>query len=136
LPFLPAFPVVWRKIRSAFFARAGMIVVFVDALLPCSLQEELSNISLEEKMDLIDRIKDIAAKIAQQKEYIETEEATKNAFIMPLISALGYDVFNPVEVIPEFTADIGTKKGEKVDYAIKRDGKIIIESIPLMLELC
>lgn len=45
---------------------------------------------------------------------------------MPFISALGYDVFNPTEVIPEFTADVGTKKGEKVDYAIKKDDKIII----------
>ena len=42
------------------------------------------------------------------------------------ISALGYDVFNPTEVIPEFTSDVGTKKGEKVDYAIKKDDQIII----------
>jgi len=77
-------------------------------------------------MDLIDRIKDIASRIPKQMEHIQTEEATKNAFIMPFISALGYDVFNPLEVIPEFTADIGTKKGEKVDYAIKKDEGIII----------
>lgn len=77
-------------------------------------------------MDLIDKIKDIAARIPKQLEYIQTEEATKNAFIMPFIAALGYDVFNPFEVIPEFTADIGTKKGEKVDYAIKKDNEIII----------
>ncbi|HBL43185.1 MAG TPA: restriction endonuclease, partial [Planctomycetaceae bacterium] len=55
-----------------------------------------------------------------------TEEATKNAFVMPFISALGYDVFNPLEVIPEFTSDVGIKKGEKVDYAITKDEKIII----------
>jgi predicted type IV restriction endonuclease len=77
-------------------------------------------------MDLIDRIKDLASRIPKQIEHIQTEEATKNAFIMPFISALGYDVFNPTEVIPEFTADIGTKKGEKVDYAIKKDDEIII----------
>jgi len=77
-------------------------------------------------MDLIDKIKDIAARIPKQIEFIKTEEATKNAFIMPFISALGYDVFNPLEVIPEFTADVGTKKGEKVDYAIKKDNDIII----------
>jgi len=77
-------------------------------------------------MDLIDRIKDLASRIPKQTEHIQTEEATKNAFIMPFISALGYDVFNPTEVIPEFTADIGTKKGEKVDYAIKKDDDIII----------
>ncbi|MDH4184820.1 MAG: type I restriction enzyme HsdR N-terminal domain-containing protein [Nitrospinota bacterium] len=77
-------------------------------------------------MDLIDRIRDLAAKIPNQIEHIKTEEATKTAFIMPFISALGYDVFNPLEVIPEFTADIGTKKGEKVDYAVKKDNKIIM----------
>ena len=77
-------------------------------------------------MDLIDKIKELAARIPQQLEHIETEEATKNAFIMPFISTLGYDIFNPMEVIPEFTADIGTKKGEKVDYAIKKDDDIII----------
>ena len=77
-------------------------------------------------MDLVDKIKDIASRIAKTKEHIKTEEATKNAYIMPFISALGYDVFNPLEVIPEFISDVGTKKGEKVDYAIKKDEKIII----------
>ena len=48
-------------------------------------------------------------------EHLKTEEATKNALVMPFIAALGYDVFNPSEVVPEFHADIGTKKREKVD---------------------
>jgi len=77
-------------------------------------------------MDLIDKLRDIAGRIEKQREHIKTEEATKNAYIMPFIAALGYDVFNPIEVIPEFTADIGTKKGEKVDYAISKDDKIIM----------
>jgi hypothetical protein len=57
---------------------------------------------------------------------LKTEEAGKNALVMPFISALGYNVFNPLEVIPEFIADVGTKKGEKVDYAIKRGDEVII----------
>lgn len=57
---------------------------------------------------------------------IQTEEACKNAFVMPFLGALGYDVFNPDEVVPEFVADVGVKKGEKVDYAIRKDGKIIM----------
>lgn len=77
-------------------------------------------------MDLIDKMRELASKIPQQFDYLQTEEATKTALIMPFISALGYDVFNPLEVIPEFTADIGTKKGEKVDYAVKKDDKIIM----------
>ncbi|WP_407946479.1 type I restriction endonuclease [Paraoerskovia marina] len=69
----------------------------------------------------------LATKIQQQKSSIETEEATKNAFVMPFISlVLGYDVFNPSEVVPEFTADVGTKKGEKIDYAIVQDGDVQI----------
>jgi len=77
-------------------------------------------------MDFIDKINDIATRASKQIDYISTEEATKNAFVMPFISALGYDIFNPIEVVPEFTADTGTKKGEKVDYAIKKDDRIII----------
>lgn len=77
-------------------------------------------------MDLIDRLRDIANRIPKQLEYIQTEEATKNALVMPFIGALGYDVFNPSEVTPELNADIGTKKGEKVDYAILKDQKPII----------
>ncbi len=73
-------------------------------------------------MDFIDRIKELAARIPKQLDHCETEEATKNALIMPFINALGYDVFNPTEVVPEFTADIGVKKGEKVDYAVVIDG--------------
>jgi hypothetical protein len=63
------------------------------------------------------------------KEQISTEEATKNAFIMPFLQILGYDVFNPLEVVPEYITDIGTKKGEKIDYAIFKDGTptILIE---------
>ena len=60
---------------------------------------------------------------------IQTEEAAKHALVMPFVQALGYDPFNPMEVVPEFTADIGTRKGEKVDYAIMHDGQpsILIE---------
>lgn len=63
---------------------------------------------------------------------IETEEATKTALVMPFLQALGYDVFNPAEVVPEFTADVGIKKGEKVDYAVCRDGEpaILVECKP------
>lgn len=82
-------------------------------------------------MEFEEKLASLAAKIRQQKSAIQTEEATKTAFVMPFIqSVLGYDVFNPLEVVPEFTSDIGTKKGEKVDYAILKEGEIqiLIES--------
>ena len=77
-------------------------------------------------MDFQDYIKQISESIPKLKDQIQTEEATKNAFIMPFIQALGYNVFNPLEVVPEYTCDIGTKKGEKVDYAITKEGEPII----------
>jgi len=77
-------------------------------------------------VDFIDQIKVLAAKIPGLSENIKTEEGTKNALVMPLLNILGYNVFDPTEVVPEFTTDYGTKKGEKVDYAIFRDGKPII----------
>lgn len=79
-------------------------------------------------MDFIDKIRELSAQIPKITEQglIKTEEGTKNALVMPFINALGYNVFDPSEVTPELTADVGTKKGEKVDYAILRDGKPII----------
>jgi hypothetical protein len=77
-------------------------------------------------MDLIDKLQALSAKIKKQKDAIQTEEATKNAFVLPFIGALGYDVFDPEEVIPEFTADWGTKKGEKIDFAIKIENKVVM----------
>lgn len=77
-------------------------------------------------MDLIDQLKSLGARIASTKDLIQTEEATKNSMIMPFIQALGYNPFDPLEVTPELVADVGSKKGEKVDYAILREGKPII----------
>jgi hypothetical protein len=80
-------------------------------------------------MDFKDQILQLASRVEKLLPQLKTEEATKNALIMPFIQALGYDVFNPFEVNPEFIADLGIKKGEKVDYAIMKDGQptILIE---------
>lgn len=77
-------------------------------------------------MDFKDSIKQLSNRIEALKPNLQTEEATKNALIMPFLTALGYDVFNPLEVLPEMTCDIGTKKGEKIDYAILKDNEPII----------
>ena len=77
-------------------------------------------------MDFIEQLETLAGKIRKQMDVTKTEEAAKVAFVMPFISALGYDVFNPTEVIPEFVADAGTKQGEKVDYAILKDDQVIM----------
>ncbi len=77
-------------------------------------------------MEMQTQLKALQERIATLKDNIQTEEATKNAFILPFIQSLGYDVFNPLEVIPEFISDVGIKKGEKVDFAIAKDGIPII----------
>lgn len=77
-------------------------------------------------MDFIDQIKQFSKKVENIKGNLQTEEATKMSLIVPFFSMLGYDVFNPEEFVPEYTADVGIKKGEKVDYAIVQDGNPVI----------
>lgn len=77
-------------------------------------------------MDFIDKLKQFSERAKKLKNKIETEEATKTSLIMPFFQLLGYDVFNPNEFTPEFTADVGIKKGEKVDYAIMLNDEPLI----------
>ncbi|MDR6957678.1 hypothetical protein J2W43_001659 [Pseudomonas brassicacearum] len=78
-------------------------------------------------MEFVERLNAMSAKVNQLASTIQTEEATKTAFVMPFIhTVLGYDVFDPSEVVPEYVCDIGTKKGEKIDYAILKNGQIQI----------
>ncbi len=80
-------------------------------------------------MDFADQIRELTVLLNKNKDHVSTEEATKQSMVIPFLQVLGYDIFDPTEVIPEFTADIGTKKGEKVDYAIafNKDPGILIE---------
>ena len=77
-------------------------------------------------MDFIDMLQALAARVSKQVDMLLTEEATKNAMVMPFINALGYNVFDPTEVTPELNCDVGIKKGEKVDYAILKDGEVVM----------
>ena len=77
-------------------------------------------------MPLEDDIKAISGRIPALKERLTTEEATKQSLVLPFLQALGYNVFDPTEVEPEFTADVGTKQSERVDYAIMSDGAPVI----------
>ncbi len=79
---------------------------------------------------LEEKINSFVQRIGVMKDNVLTEEATKTSLIMPFFALLGYDVFNPLEFVPEFTADVGIKKGEKVDYAIILNGEpnILIEA--------
>lgn len=76
-------------------------------------------------MDFKDAIQQLSEKIGKQRDNILTEEATKTSFIMPMISAWGYDVFNSFEVVPEMDCDL-TRRGDKIDYAIMKDNSPIL----------
>lgn len=88
-------------------------------------------------MALEDNLRIVADRIKNHSSAFLTEEAVKTAIVLPILSALGYDIFNPNEVIPEFTADAVGKRGEKVDYAIRIDDKIriLVECKPITTSL-
>ncbi|UHD44943.1 type I restriction enzyme HsdR N-terminal domain-containing protein [Aureimonas altamirensis] len=88
-------------------------------------------------MTIDDRLREISERVKHHSSSMITEEAVKTAVVLPFLSALGYEVFNPSEVIPEFTADAVGKRGEKVDYAIQIDGsiRILIECKPITTNL-
>jgi hypothetical protein len=88
-------------------------------------------------MDLETAVAELSKKIKDHKDILLTEEAAKTALVMPFLQSLGYNVFNPAEVVPEFTCDVGTKKGEKVDYAICNGDKVemLIECKPANSDL-
>ena len=77
----------------------------------------------------VEEVRKLSGNFAKRLDHLETEEATKHALVLPFIQMLGYATYDPTEVVPEFTADVGTKKDEKVDYALMRDGKpaILVE---------
>lgn len=77
-------------------------------------------------MEFEENLKEFTERVKKLKNLINTEEATKTSLIMPFFSLLGYDVFNPNEFTPEYVADVGIKKGEKVDYAITINNQITI----------
>lgn len=80
-------------------------------------------------MNFVDDIKSFATDTLKKRDFATNEEVTKTSMIIPFFTVLGYDTTNPAEFFPEFTADVGLKKGEKVDYAILNSGNpaILIE---------
>lgn len=77
-------------------------------------------------MDFKEKLLTLAERVGRLKEQIHTEEATKMSFIMPFLNALGYDVYDPMQVTPECVCDYGTKKNEKIDYTVNIEGEPIM----------
>ncbi|KAM3099373.1 type I restriction endonuclease [Phormidesmis sp. 146-35] len=80
-------------------------------------------------MAFADDIAKVAEQVQKRAGAVSGEEGTKMGLIVPFFSTLGYDVFDPTEVIPEYIADFAIKKSgqfEKVDYAISISGAIVM----------
>ena len=80
-------------------------------------------------MGFTEDITKLSDKVRKNTDHVLGEEATKMAFIVPFLSALGYDISEPTEVMPEYVADFATRKAgqfEKVDYALAINGTIVM----------
>lgn len=75
----------------------------------------------------------LVGQVAERKEHATSEEATKNSLILPFLQTMGFDVFNPLEVRPEFDASFGEAKNARIDYAVFKDDApiIFIEAKPV-----
>ena len=77
-------------------------------------------------MEFIDELKVLGSRSRSLADKLSSEEATKTALILPFIQLLGYNIFDPTEVIPEFQAEAGVKKDQRVDYALLKDEHPVI----------
>jgi len=93
--------------------------------------QKINDKPMKEKLELL------ATKIPLLKQRNVLEEPTKMSLVAPFLQILDYDVFNIEEVDPEYRCDFGTKKGEKIDYAIMKNGEpiILIECKPINTSL-
>jgi hypothetical protein len=77
-------------------------------------------------MSFEEKIKEFTKPIEEKIKHISSEETTKLALIFPFVRLMGYDTENPAVVQAEYTADIGSKQGEKIDLAILTNGEVEI----------
>jgi hypothetical protein len=81
-------------------------------------------------MGFIEDIAKLSEQVRKKADNVVGEDATKLSLILPFFNALGYDIWDPAEVLPEYISDAATKKSsghfEKVDYAIGINGTIVM----------
>ncbi|WP_084273110.1 hypothetical protein [Picrophilus oshimae] len=76
---------------------------------------EKGNIDIQKLYNLI---LELRTKISKYRElFSRNEESVRYALIDPLLQALGWDITDPDEVIPEYSTDAG-----RPDYLLKKDG--------------
>lgn len=81
-------------------------------------------------MGLYEDIRQLAEQFKKRLPVIKGEEATKQALVLPFLQTLGYDIYDPTIVQPEYIADFAKKRSggpsEKVDYALHKGGQVAI----------
>lgn len=81
-------------------------------------------------MGLFEDLRNLSEQVKKRKDYIQGEEATKHSLVLPFLQVLGFDVYDPREVKPEYVADFATKLSgkqlRKVDYALYVRGELSI----------
>ena len=77
-------------------------------------------------MDFKETILKLSEKVGKNKDACATEEATKTSLILPFIKALGFNIEDPHEVVPEYICNKMGNKSERVDYAILKESNPII----------
>jgi len=81
-------------------------------------------------MGLLEDVRQLTEQLRRRQAHVRGEEATKQSLVLPFLQALGFDVYDPTEMQPEFTADFVKKRqggpSEKVDYAIHIKGEIAL----------
>lgn len=76
-------------------------------------------------MAFSDNLRTLANQIEERRKHVATEEAVKQALILPFIGLLGFDIYNPAELIPEYKAG-WAKATEKIDYALQLAGRCVL----------
>ncbi|PSM31410.1 type I restriction endonuclease [Haliangium sp. UPWRP_2] len=84
-------------------------------------------------MGLFEDLRNLSEQIKKRQAHVKGEEATKQALVLPFLQVLGFDIYDPTEVKPEYVADFAKKKSngqfEKIDYSIyiKGEPSIFVE---------
>jgi hypothetical protein len=80
-----------------------------------------------EFMAFADDLKQLSEQVRKRQVNVKGEEATKQSLILPFLTLLGFDIYDPMIVKPEYIADFAKKKSngqmEKVDYALQVAGQ-------------
>lgn len=78
----------------------------------------------QDSQGLLEKLKELAEKIAKDKANIKNEAQTRTGFVNPFLKALDYKLDDIRIIVPEY--DVGDNKDKKVDYAILRNGKPLV----------